>query len=432
MPVDTYGVPEGLRVVFVREGGIWLWTAETRAAALLASVGDDLGQVELSDHGRVVVFRRGDELGAIDSDGQNERQLLGEEDLEPLESEGFEVRLHRFAWVPGTHTVAFNTRERLEARDVPADDLRLVDADEQITLLPPGEGGEFTYSPDGSKVAVVTSGDISLLDADGANRRDSVLTYAPVATYTGDDYYVKPVWAADGSVLMVAVPPPEPDARPIQHTTIWRIPVDGSSAELVTTIKALPGAAVCFSPRMTYVAYVEALRLGETPDEVRVQLRVVRLTDGAWQAYPDAGELHGWAPNSRRFAFVAGRERPQLKIGEWSGGTIPGSIDAGISVYDVRWIDRNRYLFIARRNGERGAEGDSWDLILGDVSGSSTILASAPDDIGYDFALVPIEEGQTPPSPVAALWSNVGISLMEGPSTTLDTSDRAGLGHQER
>jgi hypothetical protein len=154
------------------------------------------------------------------------------------------------------------------------------------------------------------------------------------------------------------------------------------------TINALPVEdGVSFSPLLSYVAYGEVLQLGETQDEVQVQLKVVRLRNGDWQAYPDASALYGWGPHSRRFAFVAGRERPQLKIGQWSGGTIPGSIDAGISVRDVRWVDRDHYLFIARRNGEMGAEEDSWDLILGDISGSSTILASAPDDFSYDFAL---------------------------------------------
>jgi hypothetical protein len=155
------------------------------------------------------------------------------------------------------------------------------------------------------------------------------------------------------------------------------------------------------------------------------------LTDGAWQAYPDASAPYGWGPHSRRFAFAAGRERPQLQIGQWSGPTIPGSIDAGISVHNVRWVDSDHYLFIARRNGQTGAGEDSWDLILGDIRGASTILASAPDDFSYDFALVSIVAGQTAPSLIAALCSNVGTSSME-PSTTPDTSDWQVLRHQER
>jgi len=389
LPIDAYALPDGLRVVFVKDGDIWLWTADTRAAALLTSVGDDLFHVKLSDDGRIVAFRRGGELWAIDSNGTNERQLLGAEDFEAIESDGIETRLNRFEWVPGTHTLAFNTRLRLEAGDVPAEDLRLVDADtmEQAVLLTPGEGGEFTYSPDGSQIAVVTPGDVSLLDADGANRRDSVLTYTPVAMYSEDDFYVKPVWAADSSALLVAVPPPDPDARPLQHTTIWRIHTDGTSAELVFTINALPlEDTVSFSPFLTYMAYGEVLQLGDRPAEVQIQLKVVRLTNGDWQAYADPSALYGWAPGSRRFAFVAGRERPQLQIGQWSGGTLPGSVDAGVPVQGFCWVDSDHYLLVARYNAERGTEGDKFDLVLGDIGGSSTVLVSAADSLTYDWA----------------------------------------------
>jgi len=152
MPVDTYPVPTGLRVAFLMDGNVWLWTAEAKEAVPLTSAGEASGIVKISDDGAVVAFMRGEEgeLWAVNacpeqsrrSDGTGERQLLSAEDFEAMEPEnGFEVRLNRFEWVPGTHIVAFNTRLRLEARDVPADDLRLIHADtlEQSILLPPGE-----------------------------------------------------------------------------------------------------------------------------------------------------------------------------------------------------------------------------------------------------------------------------------------------------
>ncbi|NIO68365.1 MAG: hypothetical protein GTN71_04765, partial [Anaerolineae bacterium] len=338
MPVDTYPAPAGLRVAFVKDGNIWLWTAEGPAlsavegpeAIPLASADETTYIVKISDDGVVVAFMRGEEgeLWAVNSDGTGERQLLSAEDFEAMESDGFEVRLKRFEWVPGTHIVAFNTRLRLEARDVPADDLRLVDADtlEQSVLLPPGEGGEFYYSPDGSQIAIVTTGDISLMDADGGNRRDGVLTYAPVAMYSESDYYAQPAWAADGSSLMVAIPPADPQAQPTQHTTIWHIPTDGTPASLVANIAAFPEEAVAFSHELNYVAYVEVPQSGIIPTErTQIWLKVMRLENGDWASYPYYGGLYGWAPNSRRFAFLAdtGHQTPQLQIGQWSGRTIP-------------------------------------------------------------------------------------------------------------
>jgi len=429
VPSDTYPAPAGLHVAFVKDGDIWLWTAEEREAtggrrlSALTSAGDGIDTVKISDDGEIVAFRRGDELWTINSDGTGERQLLGAEDFDAMETEpaGAEVRPGRFEWIPGTHTLAFNTRLRLEARDVLADDLRLVDADTlaQTILLPPGEGGQFHYSPDGSQIAIVTTGDISLINAGGGNRRDSVLTYARVAMYSEDDYYVQPTWAADGSSLMVAIPPADPHAKPVQPTTIWRIPTDGTPASLITDIAAFPEkGAVAFSHGLTYVAYVELPQPETTPTERgQIWLKVVRLENGDWASYPIYGDFYGWAPNSRRFAFLAdtGHQMSQLQIGQYSGTTIPGSIDAGTSVHDVRWVDADHYLFLVRCDWELGAEGDSWDLTLGDVEGSSAVLATTADFPAYDFARASIATS-TPVAPERAGYppeTRTGIQIVD-------------------
>jgi hypothetical protein len=388
---DAYPAPPGLRVAFVEEGDIWLWTADSRKAVPLTTRGEVVGDIRISDDGALVAFRRGEngELWTVSTDGSGERQALSTEDLEGMESDGVEVRLRHFEWVPGTHVLAFNTRQRREAGDVPADDLHLADADsaEHTPVLPPGEGGEFHYSPDGSQIAIVTAGDISLIDADGDNRSDSVLTYAPVAMYRGSDYYVQPTWAADGRSLLVAIPPADPHARPIQYTTIWRIPVDGAPASLVTSIAAFPEeGSVAFSHELNFMAYAEVpeLHLGATPPtESRARLKVVRLENGDWFGYSYYGMLYGWAPKSRRFAFVAdvGDQTPQLQIGQWSGRGAPGSVDAGTPVHDVRWVDADHYLLVAGRGQDR------YDLLLGDVDRGSTILVTVDGALpAYDFA----------------------------------------------
>jgi Tol biopolymer transport system component len=273
-----------------------------------------------------------------------------------------------------------------------SDDLRLVDADtlERIVLLPPGEGGEFYYAPDGGQAAVVTAGTISLIDGDGGNR-DDVFTYTPVDTGSEYRYYARPAWATDSKSLQVVIPPANPHVsttEPVQETTIWRIPADGSPASLSASVAVpLPlHAPIAFSDDLNYVAYVVMQQPEEgSAGEMQSWLQVARLEDGSWISYPGATDLYGWAPDAYRFAFLAGRQVPQLQIGEWSAETVPGSSDAGIPIYDVRWVDADHYLFVVRRDWELGAEGDGWELILGNVDGSSTVLASAADYLRYDF-----------------------------------------------
>jgi len=192
---------------------------------------------------------------------------------------------------------------------------------------------------------------------------------------------------------MVAIPPADPQAQPTQHTTIWHIPTDGTPASLVTNIAAFPEeGAVAFSHELTYVAYAEVPQSGIIPtDRGQIWLKVMRLENGDWASCLYYGVLYGWAPNSRRFAFLAdtGHQMPQLQIGQWSGRTTPSSVDAGTPVSNVRWVDADHYLFVVRRNPELGADGNSFDVLLADVDGSSTILTFMADPPAYDFALEP-------------------------------------------
>lgn len=238
IPVDSYPAPRGLRVAYLRDGDVWLWTADGSGARRVTTAGGADGSVKISDDGELVAFQRREVVWLANSDGASERQLLAPGDLDGMSAVDSGVTLNRFEWVPGTHTMAVNTRMRSSDGSVLNDDLRLVDADtlEQTILLPPGEGGEFYYCPDGDQIAIVTSGDISLVDADGGNRRDSVLTFTPIETHSAYDYYPEPVWAADGSSLLVAIPPVDSEVRPTQHTTVWHIPTGGGRAELVVTL----------------------------------------------------------------------------------------------------------------------------------------------------------------------------------------------------
>jgi hypothetical protein len=432
VPASEYPAPSRLLVAFVRDDRLWLWEAETREAQSLASTSRTNGEVKISDDGTVIAFLKGNELWAVGSDGKGERRLLIPDDLAAIEPEGPGLSINRLEWVPGTHTLAFNTRLNLAFGLALSDDLHLVDADtlEQRTLLPPGEGGEFYYSLDGSQIAIVTPGEISLIDANGENRRDGALTYTPVNTGSEYQFYAQPAWAPDGSALRVLIPPVSAITRPTEHTTIWHIPADGAPAWMVSSIDAAPlvsADSLAFSPDLEFVAYPQLRQPeGVSPDQAESWLEVLRVANGDRQAYPYANILFRWAPDSRRFAFLADRYEPQLYIGQWSGETVRGSVDPGTPVYDVRWVDAEHYLFVSRRT--LASDRVSWDLVLADIHGSSTILASMDSYPHYDLTII---SPAAQPEPATTPAPSITATSARTPPTPTPVASFPGLVYWE-
>jgi Tol biopolymer transport system component len=412
-----------LRVAFVKvtEHGnnAWLWREETKEAVSLTKDGG-VGGVKISDDGEIVAFTRGDGLWMIRSDGADgehpteERELVSAEEfaaIEPREAFGdeFATVLNYFEWIPGTHILAFNTRLRMEIGLTLNDDLHLVNADtlERATLLQSGEGGEFTYSPDGRKVAISTPGTISLVDADGSGRRE-VFTYTPVATHSEFQYYAKPVWAADSSSLRVAIPPADPFAEPSSPTSIWSIPADGTPASKIGNIATGQMKESFFSPDLRYVAHLNAAQ-SDPESTPMTSLLITSLdkgqavtyypqTDSGTQVtldsgetitlYPEATLIYGWAPDSLHFAFLTYSSElpPQVQIGQLGVDATPIYSDAD-AIIDVRWVDADRYLFLAQ--GPRGL-----DILLGHLQFGGLITSVAGvvgDPPAYDFAAPPYD-----------------------------------------
>ena len=401
-----------LRVAFVNvtENGynIWLWTEGSGEAVPLTNAGG-VGDVKISDDGELVAFTRGGGLWMVRGDGTEERQLVNADELaglepwEPSEPSEQPVLLHHFDWIPGTHLLAFNTRLQMEIGLAPNDDLYLVNADtlERTALLLPGEGGEFTISPDGRRFAIVTRGSISLVNVDGSDRRE-VFTYTPVATRGEVAYYARPFWVANGGALRVVIPPADPFVQPYPPTSIWDVPTDGTPARLIGSVPIAPLSEPAFSPDLNYVAhlYLE----GPEPELPAMSLRItdlkfdrtgtyypaagagkaITLGSGETVTYPMAGQVYGWSPDPRYFAFLAypAPGLTQAQIGRLGGDAIPACGDAD-TVIDVRWVDGGRYLCLAQ-DAVRG-----WVIFLGEVGGPMTVVDQVPGvnhPPAYDFA----------------------------------------------
>ncbi len=363
--------PSTLRVVYLSDARIWLW-AEGQGAIPLTEEGF-LGGIDLSDDGTIVAFVRDDaSLWMVRSDGTGERELVSANDFAAMQPTDPGVVLHRFEWVPGTHTLAYNTRQIMQVGSALNNDLRLVNADtlEQTVLLPPGEGGEFAYSPDGRQIAISTPSTISLVDLEGSNRRQ-VLEYLPVATYSEVQYYAQPVWAADSSALRVAIPAPDPLAEPAPLTSIWHLPTDGTPARLIGNIAAQPLIRPVFSPDLTHVAYLAG----------QGSLFVTDLDTGETVSYQSGvDDVGGWSLDSRHFGFMTFSEgQPQTHIGRLGFPAVLAHDDAEVPAVDLQWVGAYHYLFLAIRPQD-------WEIRLGEVGGASRLLADVGGHQPYDFA----------------------------------------------
>jgi dipeptidyl aminopeptidase/acylaminoacyl peptidase len=375
-------LPSVLQVAFAADGNVWLWR-EGEAATPLTTTGE-VEDVRISGDGQIIAFTRSGELWAVNSDGTGERLLVSGGDFAQIGAAvntDLPVNLHHYQWVPGTHKLAFNTR--LQGYGLLLnEDLNLVDADtlERTVLLPPGEGGEFVYSPDGAQVALATAGKVRLMDADGSNLRDA-FTYTLINTASEAQYYALPTWAPDASFLRVIIPPVDPMLPELSPSSIWQIPTDGSQATMIDNVMSIPLASYVFSPDLNNLAYLGPrgeYQLGEPGQLVVTSLTGSEDTD--LLTYPDSYQIYGWSPDSGRIAFLTNPTQPQAMIGQLGvGDAIPVFDGAAGAVIEVEWVDNTRYLFLAQSS-------QGWDIVLGEMGGAYTTITTVAGALpSYDF-----------------------------------------------
>jgi hypothetical protein len=350
--------PVGLRVVYVKNGVIYLWE-EGQSPTPLTGSGSPIYSLDLSDDGQLIAFTRqvGEiqaELWVVNIDGSNERVLVSEQDFKFYDPNALAVVPYLFSWKPGTRQLAYNTNQVFEGpRPGQYNDLRLIDADTmaQTTLLEPGQGGDFYFSPDGSQIAISTPNSISLVDANGGNLRPAVLEYEPVLTYSEYQYYAQPRWLNDSSGLKVIIPPVDSLSDPRPPSTLWKIPLDGSPAIKTGEIVTMPFFAnsTAFSPDLEKIAYL--IETGDPPQNIH-ELHFVNPVGSEDMAYHAERLLNfaGWAQDSLHFAITSG-ENQALQIGQIDAPYNPVA-DPPTSVFKLIWVDSERYLYIQDPGGE--------------------------------------------------------------------------------
>jgi Tol biopolymer transport system component len=349
------------------EGNLRAWSSEGGIRQLTTQ--GNIQYIVISPDGTQVAFVRAQDyrdysIWVMGVDGANERQLVTADDFRGMlvAEDALGAAPVQLEWVPGTHTLAFNTYPYFEGPGFfPHDDLWLVDADTG-TLLPfldIGTGGMFAYSPNGSRLAVSSFQSVSLMDGNGGNRRDDVLIYEPVMTYSEFLYYVTPQWSPDGSFLRAIVPPGDPLAQPSPPTTIWHIPGDGSAASQIASLDIAFLAVARLSPDLNRIMYV-------TPVTTSMPSLHIANVDGSQDMLysSDVSALESWSPDGDRFLFTSG-ETNQTLIGRV--GENPAPLTEFETIMKILWIDPQYFLFL--RPSDAGFE-----LRLGQVNGQSVVL----------------------------------------------------------
>lgn len=389
--IETSPHPDELKIVYLKEGNVWLWMPDQGKAQLLQEGnGYDL---RISQDGQIVAYlKRVDdfhaELWAINLENKTDRRLISVGDFDSFVSDvrdpnAVAILPYQFDWVPGTHSIAFNNQQIFHGPGVSLfDDLRLVNADSLAinTLLPPGKGGNFNYSPDGTKIVISTPTDISLINSDGTNQQ-YVLSYDQVTTYSEYRFYVDALWARDSTSLRLAIPPSDPMAEPVQETALWLIPADQTQAYQLGKVIAQPFfiSKVTFSPDLLHIIFQ---RETGSPSENRVDLLIAN-SDGQGEWIYQSGisiNFLGWSPDSNHFIFSHGENNiAQLGSLEVTAKPLTKS-PAGI--LKVSWIDEN-YFIIVRENIS------TMDLVLSSRDGDEILIDSFTGAIPlYDFSFM--------------------------------------------
>lgn len=373
----------GLKVAYTSENDLFIWNG---GSVRRLTKSGDVHEPRISPDGELVAFLRTadafhTELWVIDVDGNRETRLVNVADLDAIgggvrDPAALAINPYRYRWVPGTSLIAFNTYQVFQGPGLNLlNDLNLVGADFSGInhLFLSGWGGEFCFSPDGKQVAISQPDKILLAGRDGSNYR-TVLTYDPVITYSDYRYYAMPVWSGDSSYFLVAIPPADPLAQPVQFTEVWKVFSDGSAPEMLGRVETVHfrEQPVSFSPDLKRIAYLR--EVGEPAENLR-ELTLATADGQGVFVYAKASPVvfQGWSPDSVHFLYSVGLE-PETWIG--SIQEAPRVLDPRFNgAQGFRWVSAEQFIFWI-------PIGDGFELYLatsdGGLSQIDTIFTDRP------------------------------------------------------
>jgi len=362
-----------LEVWFNNSDDIWLWTEKDGSGNQVTKV-FDARKFTPSPDGQVVVFERGVdqdrvELWAVNRDGSNLRKLVSAEKFDSFGSNpDAAANAPTFDhWNPGEHSLVFSVYTVIHSLGACCTvyGYWLVNADtgQLVRALPPPTppyGVDGLLSPDGKQAAIVNDTHLDLVDANGKNLRENVLTYPHFAAGEGPSS-IKPtvVWAPDSQSLRAIVIDGEPFGDNPNFST-WLVPASGQPAQKLATFEGFPLSGH-LSPDQANLAY---WRQVEPMSNVR-EMHLARFDGSRNVVYSISNlvDIFGWAPDGVHIAYTDADNGAQL--GSLCGAAVPLTDVA--SARQLSWVDGKRFLFVSGPQ-ERP------ELRLGQIGGLSVLI----------------------------------------------------------
>ncbi len=358
-------------------GNLWTWQDSTRTPIQVSSEGD-IQDVVLSPDGRLAAFVRSADylhhsLWLLTVGETEATELVTQDQFTEMRVnvDAVSAGPDNLTWVPGATqpSLAFTSRPTFEGPGrILNNDLWVLNTQTRALtrLLSPGDGGEFSYSPDGRYLAISTPENISLMNADGSERRDRVLTFLPVSTYSEYQYYPAPQWAPDSSGIRVAIPPADPlNDSTAQPTLIYQIASSGGAAISLGSLSVSFLNPVLFSPDFSRLVYLSE---GEASGDGILDLHLAS-SDLSGDSVYQSGEILSalWSGDSARFVFFSNPDnRPQTGAVD---GSAPAPLTDSASVIDPQWLDADTFWFLSKTES-------GWELRQSDVGGASSLITT--------------------------------------------------------
>lgn len=334
-----------LTVAWNESADLFIWQAGS-ASVVQLTLGD-LNRLFIAPDAQHIAFTRGSDerLWLVSTNGDGLREWLAPQALEGR-------LIAQVAWLDST-TLYFNTAQKTDIGQLRQDDLWRADliTGEVKQLLAPGDGGDFTLSPDAQRIALTqpgaygaAAGQVSLVDPLGGSQQVA-LNFPAVST--GSEYHFYPLvsWQPDSSAFTIVIPDPDliyADSSAL--TRLGRITRDGEY-QSIGSLQASFFGQPRWSSGGEWMTYIRRVAEG---NQLELVVASGDGTNNIVYASGEAGALQParWLPGTDRFVYAQG-EPGQYWLG--APGEFPHSL--GEMIVDLRFVSPETYVYSTPAGG---------------------------------------------------------------------------------